>query len=120
MKYLKFLTQREILPLGDYFQMNFTLLVKDTPKTIDKNVDIKSIEVRLTGREDGSLRAQHNNYELESALFTIAKNYITEKIESRQKIQDSEKIYPDASEYLYLDSEPLEVFNKEIIEVEEK
>jgi len=120
MKYLKFLMQREIHPLGDYFQNNFTFTINDSQKIIDNNSNIKSIEVRLTGREDASLRAQYNNYELEPAFYTIAKNYIVGKIESKQEIQNEERVYPDASEYLYLDSEPLETFNNEIIEVEKK
>lgn len=62
MKYLKFLTQREISQLGDFFQMNFTYIVNDKPIIIKKDYDVKSIEVRFTGREDASLRAMYNNY----------------------------------------------------------
>lgn len=118
MIYLKFLAQKNIHSLGDYFQMNFTFVINDSPKKINKSDDIKSIEVRLTGREDASLRAQYSNYELEPAFFTIAKNYIIGKIESGKSIQMKEKVFPDASEYLYLDSELLEIFHNEEIEVE--
>jgi len=115
MKYLKFLSQNNSHP-NDYFQSNLTFIVSDSvEKTkVFQNGNIKSIEVRLAGREEASLRAQYDNYELEPAFFTIAKNYIVEKI------KDVDKLYPDASEYLYLDSEPLEIFHSEVIKVEEK
>lgn len=120
MKYLKFLKQQEIHPLGDYSQMTFTFQINDAPKVKDKYDDTKTIDVRLTGREDASLRAHSNNYKLEPALFTIAKNYLIDKIESGQQINDSEKVFPDASEYLFLDSEQLEEFHTELIKIEEK
>lgn len=121
MKYLKFLSQNNSHP-NDYFQSNLTFIVSDSvEKTkVFQNGDIKSIEVRLAGREEASLRAQYDNYELEPAFFTIVKNYIVGKIESREKIKDVDKLYPDASEYLYLDSEPLKIFHSEVIKVEEK
>jgi len=119
MKYLKFLSQKNFHP-DDYFQSNLTFIVNDSSEKIKifQNDDIKNIEVRLTGREDASLRSRYNNYELEPAFFTIAKNYLIAKIEARNEIKDKEKIYPDASEYLYLDSEPLENFHSDVIKIE--
>ena len=121
MKYLKFLSQKNFHP-NDYFQSIIKYTINDSLKKIKmfNNDDVKSIEIRLTGREDASLRGHYNNYELEPAFFTIAKNYIVGKIESGEKINNEEKLFPDASEYLFLDSEPLEVFHNEIIKVEEK
>jgi hypothetical protein len=120
MKYLKFLSHNNS-HLNDYFQSNFKFVVNDSLKTIEvsQNNDIKYIEVRLAGREEASLRWQYDNYELEPAFFAIAKNYIVRKIESGQQINDSEKVYPNASEYLFLDSEALEEFNTDVIKVEQ-
>jgi len=64
------------------------------------------------------LRALNSNYELEAALFTIAKNYIIEKIEMEKEIKNNEKLYPDSSKYLNLDQEPLEKFHSKIIKIE--
>lgn len=121
MKYLKFLSQNNTHP-NDYFQANIKFVVSDSIESIKafQNNNVKAIEVRLAGREEASLRGQYNNYELEPAFFTIAKNYIVGKMETGQHINDSEKVFPNASEYLFLDSETLEVFHSEIIKVEEK
>ena len=99
MKYLKVLSQNNSHP-NDYFQSNIKFVVSNSSEAIKvfQNNDIKSIEVRLAGREEASLRGQYNNYELEPAFFTIAKNYIVGKIESGQQINDSEKVFPNASE----------------------
>jgi len=52
--------------------------------------------------------------------LTFIVNDSSEKIKIFQNddIKDKEKIYPDASEYLYLDSEPLENFHSDVIKIE--
>ena len=119
MKYLKFLSQKNIDPLGDYFQTNFTFFIYDSSeKAKNNNEEIKIVEVRITGREDASLRANYSSYELEPALFTIAINYLISKIKSREKIKDKENVFPNATKYLFLDSEPLEEFHNKEIKIE--
>lgn len=77
MKYLKFLSQNNSHQ-DNYFKSIFAFIISNSVKRMKafQNSDIKSIEVRHAGREDASLRAQYNNYKLEPAFFTIAKNYI--------------------------------------------
>ena len=115
-KYLKFLTQNRINPFGDYFQMDFTFIIKEL---LDQknNTDIKNISVKITGREDASLRANYDKYEIESAFFTIAKNYLIEIIETGKEIKAEEEVFPDAPNFLHLDSEPLEEFHTEEIKI---
>jgi hypothetical protein len=119
MHYLKFLSQRAIPPLGDYFQSNMTFVIIDSSENdINfENNDVKIVEIRLSGREDASLRARYANFNLDSAFFTIAKNYLIKKIEMKEKIRDKEKLYSDASAYLNLDITPLEKYHNEIIKV---
>ena len=120
MKYLKFLSQNCFHP-NDYAQSNLIYIIaNELMKTkVFADDDKKSIEIRLTGREMGSLRPMYNDYEIESVFFTIAKNYITAKIEARNEIKKDEKLYTNAKEYLYIGSE-LEKFHTEVIEIEEK
>lgn len=115
-KYLKFLTQNRLDPFGDYFQTDFTFIIKESLN--QKNIsEIKNISVKLTGREDASLRANYDNYEIESAFFTIAKNYIIGKIEAGKGIEIKEEIFPNAPNLLHLDSEALEEFHTEEIKI---
>ncbi len=115
-KYLKFLTQNSLNPFGDYFQTDFTFIIKESLYQQNSS-DIKNISVKLSGREDASLRANYDNYEIESAFFTIAKNYIIGKIEAGKDIEIKEEVFPNAPNLLHLDSEPLEEFHTEEIKI---
>lgn len=118
-KYLQFLTQNSINPFGDYFQTDYSFIIKDTLEQTKNfpDPDVKKISIKLTGREDASLRAQYDNYEIEPASFSIAKKYVVEKIEAGKEIKEKEEI-SDAFKYLNLDSESLEEFHNEEIKVE--
>jgi len=120
MKYLKFLSQNKINPFGDYFQTNFTFIINDSIERLKKygNDEVKAVEVRLTGREDASLRAHYKSYKLEPALFIIARNYLIAKTKSRENIRDKENVFPNATKYLFLDSELLEEFHSKEIKIE--
>jgi hypothetical protein len=120
LKYLKFLSQKNISHFNDYFQMNFTFVINDSvDKVSDFEItDVKSIAIRLSGREDASLRATENNYELEPAFFEIAKNYLMKKVSENSEIRGKEELFINASEYLNLGSNPILHFHNEIIKIE--
>ena len=120
LKYLKFLSQKNISHFNDYFQMNFTFVINDSvDKVSDFEItDVKSIAIRLSGREDASLRETENNYELEPAFFEIAKNYLTKKVLENSEIRGKEELLIDASEYLNLGPNPMVDFHNEIIKIE--
>jgi len=118
-KYLQFLTQKKLNPFGDYFQTNFTFVIKNSLEQEEKTLksEIKSIAIRITGREDASLRGTYKNYELEPAFFTIAKNYLGVKIEAGENINVNEELFSNALKYLDLDIETLEEFHTEDINI---
>lgn len=121
MKYLKFMSKRNMDSLGDYFKLNFSFVIGNSADEIIKadNECEKSISIKLSGREDASLRAQYKNYELDRALFEIAKNYLVKKISERKEIKEKEELLLDAWKYLNLETEPLVGFHTEIIKIEE-
>ncbi|OGU81075.1 MAG: hypothetical protein A2254_14405 [Ignavibacteria bacterium RIFOXYA2_FULL_35_9] len=117
--YLQFLTKKRTNPFGDYFQMNFTYVLKDSLEESNKilNLTVKTISIRITGREDASLRGTYSNYELDPAFFTIANKYIIDKIENGEQINEKEEVFSNSLNYLNLDIEPLEEFHTEEIKV---
>lgn len=56
---------------GDYFQMDFTLVIRYSldQKQNFTTYNVKNVSVRLSGRGDASLRANYDNYEIESAFL---------------------------------------------------
>ena len=120
MKYLKFFTQREVSTLEDCFQMNFAFVISDSAEYEVINFEIsnvKSIAVRLSGKEEASLRGTQKNYEIEPAFFEIAKNYLIRKVNSGEEIKENEEVFIDASEYFNLDAGSVTEFHKETIKI---
>ena len=121
MKYLKFFTQREVSSLEDYFQMNFAFVISDSAEYEVINFEIsnvKSIAVRLSVREEASLRETQKNYEIEPAFFEIAKNYLIRKVNSGIEIKENEEVFIDASEYINLSTNSIVGFHNKIIKIE--
>lgn len=122
MKFLKFISQKNEDPYERGSRINFTYVIGNSAEEIIKADDkvVKSISVRLTGRDDASLRApQYKNYQLEPALFAIAKNFLTKKITEKKEIKEKEELLLDASEYLHLETDILDGFHTEIIVIDE-
>ena len=120
MKYLKFITQKIIDPFH-INQMTFTFVLSDTLEKTSNylNSKINSITVGIAGREEASILPKYNNYNLEPALFTIAKNYLVENVSEGKEIKEKEEILLDAGEYLDDDSNKLDTFHTNVIEVKE-
>ena len=119
MKYLKFLTQRNISSSEDYSHMNFTFIISDTPDGVFKfkMSDVKAITVNILDKELANVQAAKKKYELESAFFKIAKKHLIGMIKQNSVIKVNEEVFVNSNEYLRLDFNSLVVFHNQIIKI---
>jgi hypothetical protein len=116
MKYLKFIQVKFISDIGDYFQSNYSYIISDSLSDISDQLKInpKIIKVRISGRQDASFRGLYPHWDLEKALFKIAKEYIIEKIKLGVELKDVEESYGDLLSYVDIENANLENFNTTI------
>jgi len=119
MKYLKFIAKRKIDPDFKHI-IDFDYVFGNSLERLSKHIieDLNIIRIGMTGREVPHLKMEVEKFGLEPIYFTIARNYLIEKISNDEEIQKKEELLLDAENYLFNDYETFYLFNTDLLEIQ--